>query len=362
LGDRDTKSRCEEEPSRGDSAVITWNPMAGRRSSLGLAEELKQLLSRGGMKVYFFNDIWQAASAAGQLFSEKTLRAFVAVGGDGTFSLQVNLTSPGMPLALLPAGTGNVLAKSLGLPRSPRRLAEAILAGKKAQLDAGEANGKIFVNMISLGFDALVVAKVHEARTRNVKAGHIGYWNYFRPIVQSCREYSFPELKVLVNPSVLPPCSEASGGNLEPGELRGPTEGGRRLTGGASPTSQCPGSPGSSKAEGSGEGIFTSRWVFVCNTPRYGWGVRIAPRANPWDGRLDCWMFRRGSIISGLGYALAVQLGGLHRLLPDCQHLQATRFLITSTVPVPWQLDGDPAGFSPVEVKVLPGRITLFVP
>jgi len=55
-------------------------------------------------------------------------------------------------------------------------------------------------------------------------------------------------------------------------------------------------------------------------------------------------------------------LGGLHRLLRGCQHLQGTRFFITSEVPVPWQLDGDPAGVSPVEVKVLPGRITLFVP
>ena len=359
MGNLVDKPRNQEGSSTARSVVIAWNPIAGRRPSRNLAEELTNRLRQEGLKVYLFDDIWEASAAAEDLFSEGKLRAFAAVGGDGTFALQVNLTSLGMPLALLPAGTGNVLAKSIGLPKSPKKLAEAILTGKKTQLDAGEANGKIFVNMISLGFDALVVSKVHEARTQNSKAGHIGYRSYLLPILESCREYCFPELQVEMHRPYVPACSEPSGSDSRP---RNPE--GLRGEGGDPSQHSNEGfeSRTLSERNGSGQEIFRAKWVFVCNTPRYGWGVRIAPGANPRDGRLDCWMFRRGSIKSGLWYALAVQLGGLHRLLPDCQHLRGTRFYITSEVPVPWQLDGDPAGVSPVEVRVLPCRITLFVP
>jgi diacylglycerol kinase family enzyme len=342
-----------------NSVVIVWNPIAGRRPSRKLAEELRNRLLQEGLKVYLFDDIWQASAAAEDLFSEGKLRAFAAVGGDGTFALQVNLTSLGMPLALLPAGTGNVLAKSIGLPKSPKKIAKAILTGKKTQLDAGEANGKIFVNMISLGFDALVVSKVHKVRTQNRKAGNIGYRSYLLPILESCREYCFPELQVEMHRSFAAACSGLGVSDSRPKDSER-----FRGEGGASGQQSVEGFGSGTLSEGTGSGqeVFRAKWVFVCNTPRYGWGVRIAPGANPRDGRLDCWMFRRGSIKSGLWYALAVQLGGLHRLLPGCQHLQGTRFFITSEVPVPWQLDGDPAGVSPVEVKVLPGRITLFVP
>jgi diacylglycerol kinase family enzyme len=76
----------------------------------------------------------------------------------------------------------------------------------------------------------------------------------------------------------------------------------------------------------------------------------------------DVCTFRRGSLFHGLRYTAAVQFGGWHRRMSDCVMRQARRLRITSDAPVAYQLDGDPGGVLPVDVQVLPQRVTLVVP
>ncbi|MCS7238319.1 MAG: hypothetical protein NZ899_08620 [Thermoguttaceae bacterium] len=307
----------------GKWVVIAYNPIAGRRPTRQLAEKLANFLQQEGLKVSVFDNVWQASEIAASIFHSGQLRAFVGVGGDGTIATQVNHTPPGLPLALLPAGTGNVFAKSVGLPTRPESIARALISGKKLTLDAGRANGALFLNMVSCGFDAAVASAVHEIRLANRRGGHIGYRSYIGPILGTLRSYCFPPLEVTV---------------IEPANRTAPA-----------------GSP-------SDPLTFRVRWVFVCNLPRYGWGIRIAPGASAQDGVLDCWMFDRGGFWRGLWYALWVQLGGRHRRLRDCRHVKGRRFLIRSDAPVPCQRDGDPAGHLPVEIEVLPRRATIIVP
>jgi diacylglycerol kinase family enzyme len=370
-------------PEVRDKVVITFNPIAGRRPTKHLADRLASEIRRLGYHVYSFDDIWKASEAARELDGQRLLRAFVAVGGDGTFALQVNLTPPGMPLALLPAGTGNVTAKSLGLPKSPRVLARAIGRGKLFFFDAGLVNGKIFVNMVSCGFDAAVAARVHQLRQSNRRGGHINYGSYLGPIAEVLRHYPFPEIRVEPQPP-------APSARINPGETfqelilpsshdMGPKNPwGNTPVGGEVPNfrettghlvtevNQSPQhSPADSAAAQWAEPI-RCRWVFLCNMPRYGWGLPIAPGANPQDGLLNCWTFRWGSLWSGLWYVLWAQAGGLHRILPDCRHVMGSRFRITVSQPIPWQTDGDPAGTltpeDPLQVEVLPRRIGLILP
>jgi diacylglycerol kinase family enzyme len=102
-------------------------------------------------------------------------------------------------------------------------------------------------------------------------------------------------------------------------------------------------------------------WVFGFNLPCYGGGLRIAPQACGSDGLLDLCAFRQGGFWHGLRYAGGVLLGG-HQNMADCTIGRVRRLRITSTASVPYQLDGDPAGFLPVDVEVLPRRLTLVVP
>jgi diacylglycerol kinase family enzyme len=101
--------------------------------------------------------------------------------------------------------------------------------------------------------------------------------------------------------------------------------------------------------------------LFGFNLPCYGGGLRIAPQACGSDGLLDLCAFRRGGVWHGLRYAGAVLLGR-HQKMTDWTMGRVRRLRITSAASVPYQLDGDPAGFLPVEVEVLPGRLTLVVP
>jgi len=91
-------------------------------------------------------------------------------------------------------------------------------------------------------------------------------------------------------------------------------------------------------------------------------GATPTPEAVATDGLLDLCTFAGGSLLSGLRYAAAAQLGGWHRRLGDCQMHRARRFRMTSEEPVAYQLDGDPGGVLPVDVEVLPLRVTAVVP
>ncbi len=103
------------------------------------------------------------------------------------------------------------------------------------------------------------------------------------------------------------------------------------------------------------------RWLFAFNMPCYGGGLQIAPEADAADGLLDVCTFRHGGLWHGLYYTAAV-LTGTHQWLTDFAQRRSGGFRVTSDANVPYQLDGDPGGFLPVEISVLPQRLTLLVP
>jgi diacylglycerol kinase family enzyme len=79
----------------------------------------------------------------------------LACGGDGTVTAAASgLAGTGIPLAVIPLGTGNLLARNLGLPIDLGGALSVALSGKTRQLDVGIANGSLFLTMAGLGLDA----------------------------------------------------------------------------------------------------------------------------------------------------------------------------------------------------------------
>jgi len=77
----------------------------------------------------------------------------LACGGDGTVTRCAEaLRGTGIPLGILPLGTGNLLARNLGLPLDLDAALVTALTGSNRRLDAGSANGHTFVVMAGLGF------------------------------------------------------------------------------------------------------------------------------------------------------------------------------------------------------------------
>jgi diacylglycerol kinase family enzyme len=299
--------------------VVSLNPKAGRGSSARRADRLVELLRGHHFEVHVHTDLAEVAADANRLHAEGRLRALVGIGGDGTAAELANRTNEGVPITLLAAGTANLLAKHLRLSGKPDRLLQTITSGRLLRLDAGRANGRLFLVVLGCGFDADVVQRVHRHRENNPRGAHISYLSYLKPIARSIRSYHYPEIKVNCDP----PPGQAAHDQPPP---------------------------------------ITARWVFVFNLPRYGWGVRLAPRADAGDGLLDLCTFRRGSLLRGVSYAAAAQLGGLHQRLADCVMRQGRGFRITSEQPVEYELDGDPGGTLPLDVAVLPERVTMVVP
>lgn len=303
-------------PNTADQVLISVNPKAGRRSVNARVERLADCLRTAGFQVEAKTDLAEVTEQANNLHRESRLRALVGAGGDGTAAELTNRTDPGVPISLLAAGTANLLAKHFRLSGNPEKLSRTIATGQLCELDAGRANGRLFLVMIGCGFDADVVQQVHEHRESCTRrGGHIGYSSYFKPVWRSVRSYRYPEIQVY--------CGEPNGETEEP---------------------------------------LTAHWAFACNLPRYGWGIPLAPKASGEDGQLDLCTYAGNSLWRGMGFAAAAQFGGWHQRLRGCRMSRTDRVRFTSDEKVAYQLDGDPGGSLPVEVEVLPKRLTLLVP
>ena len=295
-------------PRDADRVAILINPKAGRNAAQLWADRLAELLRKRGFQTELFTDLAAATAQANRWHADGRLRALVGAGGDGTAAELVNRTAEGVPITLLPAGNSNLLAGYFHLSRDPETLCRTLTKGVVAKLDAGLANGRVFLVMAGCGFDAEVVRRVH-ARRR----GRISHGTYARPIIEAVWSYQFPELRVYYQ--------QEGGATVEQ----------------------------------------SARWMFAFNLPCYGGGFRIAPQADGSDGLLDACSFRRGHLWPGLEYAASILLGQ-HQRLADWTAWRTRRLQITSEAEVPYQLDGDPGGVLPLDIQVLPGRLTLVVP
>ncbi|MGD9721683.1 MAG: diacylglycerol kinase family protein [Pirellulales bacterium] len=297
------------EDARGDTVLIVSNPTAGVGKRGHLIVELAAQLESAGLQVQLIHDLAHFDATAERLHEAGRLRALVAAGGDGTVAEVANRTRPGMPITVFPLGTANLLAGYLGIGRDAAAVVRTIQHGRTRRLDAGLANGRLFLLMVGCGFDADVVHRLHRRRT---EAG-ITYWTYARPILEAIRSYRYPRLRVY-----------------------------------------CEGAPAGTSVD---EPI-VARWAFVVNLPRYAGGLQFAPDALGDDGLLDVSTFRHGSLGHGLWY-----LGHVLLRRPtatgDFLSVQAKRVRIESDEAVPYQLDGDPGGTLPLDIEVVPGRLTV---
>ena len=156
--------------------IFIINPISGKGKKLKIAERLRSK----GYKVLFT----EYAGHAEKIAREATERVVVAVGGDGTINEVARaLVGTDKKLGIIPCGSGDGLARHLGIPHDIDEAIKTIEEGHSKRIDAGEVNGRLFFSVCGVGFDAVVSEKFAES-------GRRGLANYIQQGLKTWVDYA----------------------------------------------------------------------------------------------------------------------------------------------------------------------------
>ncbi|MGI8401198.1 MAG: diacylglycerol/lipid kinase family protein [Gemmatimonadaceae bacterium] len=151
----------------GTTCVVV-NPAAGRGRIRHAAPQIRSVFAARGIT----DVVETAAPGEEEVLAQQLVNGgattIIAVGGDGTCSGVANgILRSGIKcrLAVLPCGTGNDFAKTLGVARhTPEMIADLALRGEETRIDVGLADGRYFLNSCGFGFDAAVLEASNRVR------------------------------------------------------------------------------------------------------------------------------------------------------------------------------------------------------
>jgi len=291
-------------------AVVIFNPAAGQRDvrrnlaraldhlrAHGWQVTLKETLGRGDATTYA-----REAVATG-------CDAVVVAGGDGTINEAVQaLAHTTTALGVLPHGTGNVWAREAGIPvHSLLAAARVLTSGLVRTVDLGLAGERYFLMWAGIGFDASVVQDIEEGRPElKRRLGPLAF--IIRGAVVAL-SFMGTRLTYMVN--------------------------GRRLR-------------------------KRTIMAVISNARLYAAYLQLAPHARMDDGFLDFYIFKGRGFFSTLRHFLTL-LTGRHGQDPEVEYYQVRHLTVHSSKPMPVHTDGNLAGFTPMEFRVVPRALRVIV-
>lgn len=147
---------------------IIVNPAAGRRSAASRVADVVAAFERANVRRIVETRAAGDEEALAQRALEADVETIVAVGGDGTCSgVARAVATSGMEcnVAVVPCGTGNDFAKTLGVERcTPTQIAALVERNEPTKIDVGRVEGRHFVNSCGFGFVASVLEATQSVR------------------------------------------------------------------------------------------------------------------------------------------------------------------------------------------------------
>jgi YegS/Rv2252/BmrU family lipid kinase len=234
--------------------------------------------------------------------------AVFTLGGDGTVMEVVGaLAHSGIPIGVLPGGTGNLVAGVLGVPRNVKRAVHALLNGRAKWLDVGRLpDGKCFTFAAGVGVDVAMVERTTHGGKR----------------VLGMLSYALTATRAALGRETVNATIEVDGRQVQ----------GRVLL------------------------------AMIANAGSIlGGRFTVGPDVKPDDGELDLCLFmpgRRRDVVSLMWRLFRNDF----RPHAGMQFIRGKRFVLASDPPVSVQADGDIVGHTPIEIVVDPGAALFLVP
>jgi YegS/Rv2252/BmrU family lipid kinase len=305
------RRRAGEPPAAGQApprlVAVVFNPASGGGDADTRRSDTEAALAGAGLDVLWLET---TPEDPGQEITREALAEgvdlVIAQGGDGTVMACVTaLAGTDVPLAVLPGGTGNLLATNFDIPSDLDGAVEVALHGERRRLDVAAMGEDRFVVMGGIGFDA---AMLRDADPRlKERLGAVAY------VISGLRQLRRRSTRF---------------------ELR---------LDDAAPFTRV------------GQG------VLVGNLGRLQGGLPVMPDARPDDGLLDVAVLRTRTLPDWARLAVGVLLR--RRRKPELEVLRARRVEVRCDRPQPVERDGDPAGETDhLVVEIVPRALTLCVP
>ncbi|WP_067478589.1 diacylglycerol kinase [Nocardia amamiensis] len=310
------------------AVTVVTNPRSGHGKSGDIASAAVARFRAGGVEV---TEVCGASPAESVQQVRDSIAggsgakpdAVVCIGGDGLINVTLAaVAETGVALGMIPAGTGNDLARELGVPTDdPIAAADLVLGGRTRTIDLGriESTGSAapmwFATVTGTGFDARVTLRANEMR--------------------------WPKGRLRYTVAAL---AEISGRFTVPYRVE--------LTGAVTDGLTNPGAGSTLETE--------AVMVAVGNTRTYGGGMLICPDAVMDDGLLDL------TVVGALSRREMLRLlpalsAGKRQNHPEVKQYRAAA--VTLSAPgAPATADGEPAGTLPITIRAVPSALTVLVP
>lgn len=230
----------------------------------------------------------------------------VVAGGDGSLNAAVQgLAGSELPLGIVPFGTANNLARTLGIPTDPAEACQVIAAGYRRRIDLGRVNDRYFCTTASLGLSVRITQELSPAAKR--KLGAVAYAVAAMRVVRRAHPFHADIV----------------------------WDGGTRHT--------------------------RTVQVVVGNGVYYGAGLAVAHDAAIDDARLDLYSLEVDHWWDLLKLAPSLKRG-THGARPEVEALRAPAFELRTRKPMAIDLDGEVGARTPASFRALPRALEVFVP
>lgn len=227
----------------------------------------------------------------------------VAVGGDGTMNeVAKGLVHSPVTMGIIPRGSGNGLARHLGIPMNTLKAAKMLFDSTPLKIDTFTVNGRFSLNVSGIGFDGQIAKQFG-------KAGKRGLANYARVALEEHKKFKEFEACITI-----------------------------------------------------GERQFTRQAfiIAIANSSQYGNNVRIAPDASICDHKLRISLLRKAPVYR-IDFLYAFVAGSISRS-KFCEMFETDALTVSLTDPVPYHVDGEPFGEDKnFTIKIQPASLSMLV-